>query len=291
MPAWLKNNHRLQWMNSEHIKPYVYIRPENKVLQPGTAYALDWFNQEPLHLNPLKMQNVEFADQILRIENKAFEASGIPMPRWVFYDCAIMPGFVCGFAIKKSQASSAVLKIVESSGNEEWIPLSLFVIIPTMSRSNEWVAHNLSSINSLLPKELQFYGLGFLSKAFGLWYANIETCCGMTQWRSPSIRLHSHYGDFEVLTAFTPVHSYAQTLTYRLKVKPMEWERFFTQEKSPAFDKKYVPAGFYVDPKDESSLISFQNKLESQQGPFFLDSNEVRSQPLDAKLAIYSLRR
>ncbi|MEZ4873543.1 MAG: hypothetical protein R2827_15140 [Bdellovibrionales bacterium] len=74
----------------------------------------------------------------------------------------------------------------------------------------------MSSINALVPKEDRLYGLGFLSKAFGLAYANIRTCCGMTQWNSPAIRLHSHYGVLEVLTAFTPAHTHAHTLTYRL---------------------------------------------------------------------------
>ena len=49
-------------------------------------------------------------------------------------------------------------------------------------------------------------------------YANIETC-GMTQWfflRSDFILIM----DFEVLTAYTPAHSYPERLAYRLNVNP-----------------------------------------------------------------------
>ena len=53
-----------------------------------------------------------------------------------------------------------------------------------------------------LKKKHRYYGLGFLTKAFGLWYANIPVCCGVTQWTSPALKIHSHYGVIEVLTAY-----------------------------------------------------------------------------------------
>ncbi len=218
------------WMNSGHIKPYVYLRDENRFKKPGSYIKnCDWFLNDPLYVNPLKMSEVVFADQILNLESKAFQKSGMPMPRWVFYDCAVMPGFVCGFVQKTSTLSKSVIDRIGINQNEEWTPISLFIIIPTL-RQGEWVAHNLCTMNSLVDKDDRLYALGYLSKAFGIWYSNVEILCWMTQWNSPALRLHSHYGDFEVLTAYTPVHSYAQTLTYRSEITFANWSMFFREE-------------------------------------------------------------
>jgi hypothetical protein len=228
----------------------------------------------------------------LNLETKAFGPSGMEMPRWVFYDCAIVPGFVAGFAARTSSLSQATREALsvateKDAKGEEWTPLSLFIIIPTMSDKGEWVAHNLCSVNSILPKELQYYGIGFLSKGFGLWYANVQKVCGMTQWTSPSVRLHAHYGDFEVLTAFTPVHSYSHNLTYRVEVDTTGWEKFFSKSGAGNIKSIYKPAGFEVEPKNEESLIRFQRKLEAGEGPFYLNGAETVTKALGESLGVY----
>lgn len=238
------------------------------------------------------MDEVGFADQILNLETKAFASSGMAMPRWVFYDCAIVPGFVAGFAqrtrsIKPALQKALGITLTGKESENDWTPLSLFIIIPTMSDRGEWVAHNLCSVNSLLNKADSFHGIGFISKAFGLWYANVNVCCGMTQWTSPAVRLHAHYGDFEVLTAFTPVHSYAHTLTYRVKVEPKIWSQFFVKEDRRNFGHHYKPAGFQVNPREETSLISFQRRIERGEGPFLLDGAETLSKPIGDPLTVY----
>jgi hypothetical protein len=286
MPSELLINPKLKWLAGDKLKPYVYVRPENRIANPGKRFAIDWFPKEPHYRNPLHMNEVDFADQILRLETSAFTATNMAMPRWVFYDCAIMPGFVAGYAIHRSAAPQAMLDILKPKTDSEWLPISLFIIIPTMAEK-EWVAHNLCSINSLIPEEHHVYGLGFLTKAFGLWYANVEVLCGVTQWASPAVRLHSHYGDFEVLTAYTPVHSYARTLTYRMVTDAKEWKRFFTREPSPDFNSKYELVDFEVNPKSDESLIAFQRKLEAKGARYYLDAAQLRREKLDTVLKVY----
>ncbi len=285
-------NPRLQWLKRAELKPYVFVRPENRISQPGMKFDLNWFKGkelEPIYKNPMHMEEVDFADQIMRLETAAFSASNMPMPRWVFYDCAIMPGFVAGFAIHREKATAEMLNVLKPKEDSEWLPISLFIMIPTMAEK-EWVAHNLCSINSLIPRDQGIYGLGFLTKAFGLWYANVEVLCGITQWGSPAMRLHTHYGDFEVLTAYTPVHSYARTLTYRMVTDTREWARFFSQEQDPDFATKYEEAGFEVDPKDDESLIAFQRRLQDGSIKYYLNATQIRTQPLDVPLKVYKRR-
>jgi hypothetical protein len=300
------------WLENDDIRPYVFVRPENQIAHPGSAHRLDWFQkQQPIFKNPLDVKQAAFADRIYSLEERAFGPSNMAMPRWVFYDCAVMPGFVAGFAARPSALSkevraaldpvlfpatnspvrtSGVLKEVQSIDDMDWVPLSLFIIIPTMHRG-EWVAHNLCSINSLIPKEQQFYGMGFLSKAFGLWYANVEQCSGMTQWGSPALKLHSHYGHLEVIGAYAPVHSHAKTVTYRVQVNTYCWEKFFNKEADLAFLENYGPTGTLIDPKAEASMLSFQQRIENQEGPFFLSAGEIAAKNLDEKLMIYNLKQ
>lgn len=275
------------WVASNDIRPYIYLRKENVFSNPGTRLPCEWFKQKPLYKDPLCMDEVGFANQILTLESRAFHKSAMPMPRWVFYDCAVMPGFVCGFVRRTSSFSARERSAFEINTEFEWTPISLFIIIPTL-RPGEWVAHNLCTLNSLVHEDDRMYALGFLTKAFGLWYANVDVVCGITQWESPARRLHSHYGPFEVLTSYTPVHSYARTLTYRSRLDFNYWQRFFSKTDSE-ISTQYKYAGFKVEPSRDDSLKQLQLKIESGEGPFYLSSSEIRTQKLDAPLKVYRI--
>ncbi len=276
-----------EWLQSDDIRPYIFMRKENLFAHPGSYTKCDWFKKPPIYLNPLHMDQSAFGDQILNLEFKAFGKAGLQMPRWVFYDCAIMPGFVCGFAQRTKSLPQSYCEGVGVDHNLEWTPLSLFIIIPTIRRG-EWVAHNLCTANAIMTEQDRLYALGFYTKAFGLWYANVEILCGFAQWQSPSIRLHSHYGSFEILTAYTPIHSHARTLSYRTIVNGEYWPTFFTKD-GDGLNSRYEATNFVIDPKNDDSLIGFQKRLEGDEGPFFLNPHEIRTQPLDAPLRIYRL--
>lgn len=278
-----------KYCDAGDIRPYVFVRPENRIHNPGTRHRLDWFPYEPVFKDPLDLGQLEFAEQIYHLEHRAFGPSNLEIPRWVFYDCAVMPGFVAGFAMKTAKLPDAIKKVMRFDPKFDWTPLSLFIIIPTMKKG-EWVAHNLCAMNSLLPEPDRLYGLGFLSKAFGLWYANVETCCGMTQWGSPARKLHSNYGHLQILTSYTPVHTHAETLTYRSEVNIECWEKFFTREPDLAFLEKYEPSGLLLDPQAKESQISLQHRIQNGEGPFYLNAAQIAEQKLTEPLSVYRMK-
>lgn len=282
----LKKADWLKFAANGDLRPYVYVRGDNRIPNPGSRHKCDWFPWEPVYKDPLHLDELEFAEMIYHLENSAFGASNMPMPRWVFYDCAVMPGFVAGFAMKTKALPPAIRAAMRPKGDYEWTPLSLFIIIPTMKKG-EWVAHNLCAVNSLLAEEDRLYGLGFLSKAFGLWYANVETCCGITQWGSPALKLHTFYGHMQVLTAYTPVHTYPNTITYRSQVDTSVWEMFFKRDIDLIFLERYEPSGFVIDPRQQQSMIDLQNRIQKGEGPFFLNAAEIGSKKLTEPLHIY----
>jgi hypothetical protein len=134
------------------------------------------------------------------------------------------------------------------------------------------------------------YSLGFLTKSFGLWYSNVEILCGMFQWKSPAIKLHSHFGVFEILTAYTPVHTYPKTMTYRCIVDTKYWDSFFDKKEHSDL-KSYRPTGFNIDPDSIESMKSLQARIESGQGPFYLRPDEIREQKLKAPLHVWQLAK
>ncbi len=280
---------KADWMQSGDIRPYVFVRPENHIENPGSRHRLDWFSQEPIYKNPLDLKELPFAEAIYQIEWKAFGSQDLAIPRWVFYDCAALPGFIAGFAGRTSKLPKKLLDLLGYSTAEEWCPLSLFIIIPTIHKG-EWVAYDLCSVNSLLPKEEQYYGLGFLTKAFALWYANVNQCTGMTQWGSPSLKLHSHYGHLEVIGAYAPLHTHAKTMTYRCEVNTDCWEKFFTREEDLGFLEKYGKTGYKIEPNNVESMIALQNKIQNNEGPFYLSAGEIASCGLRDPLSVYKAK-
>ncbi len=281
---------RATWLGSEDIRPYVFVRPENKIDQPGTRHRLDWFDQKPIYKNPLDLKELAFANAIYQIEWKSFGHQDLAIPRWVFYDCAAMPGFIAGYAGRTKTLPKKIRELLNYSEENEWCPLSLFIIIPTMKKG-EWVAYDLCSVNSMLPKAEQYYSLGFLSKAFGLWYANVAQCSGMTQWGSPSLKLHSNYGHLEMIGSYAPLHTHAKTMTYRCEVNTDVWDKFFNKEPDLGFLEKYGPTDYTIDPNNEESMIQMQNKIQNNEGPFYLNAQEIARRGLKDPLTIYRLKQ
>jgi hypothetical protein len=278
---------RPEWMSDPNIRPYVFARKANRPIHPGTAYEFKMFDREPIVMEPLEMGEVYFANQIMNLDQVAFNANGLLTPRWVFFDCAVMPGLIAGFAMR-TNAMPAEMKAVLNVNNEiEWTPISLWVGMPT-PEPGRWMAQNFGSINTFVDRKHRLSGLGYLSKAYALWYGNITELYGVAQWNSPALKLHANYGPFEVVTSYTPIHDYANSVTYRMWVDTEYWQNFLTKKDSNTqFQLKFSSTQFKIKPLEEESLIEIQSMIETEQGPFFLDPVEIFSKPIGSELLLY----
>jgi len=233
------------------------------------------------------MTNLGFGELQMKLDALAFGENNMPTPRWAFYDCGVMPGLITGYAMRWNKLPKEIQDAYGDNFDQEWAPISMFIVIPSVARG-EWMAHNLCSLNTLLPKEKRFRGLGFLSKAFGLWYANIDHLYGVTQWDSPALKLHSNFGDLEIVTSYTPVHTYPNSVTYRSRVDPVVWKRLFDKKShDESFHSRYEDSEILLDPKDQESLKNVQARLERGEGPFFLSGTEVLEKSIGESLKIY----
>ncbi|HEX4925174.1 MAG TPA: hypothetical protein VFV50_13865 [Bdellovibrionales bacterium] len=272
-----------RWLfENDDIRPYVYMRPENRPQKPGRVHDFE-FPDKTLFIDPLALENADFATMLLALENTAFKTTGLTLPRWALYDCHALPGLTCGFVHRTRSLPDSIRKVMPIIETCEWTPLSLFIAIPAVE-GNHWVACNLCSVNSLLPREKNYSCLGFLSKAFGLWYSNIENLYGVTQWSNQALTVHTSFGLFELVTAYTPVHNIPASLTYRAAVDSELWHRFI--ETRDQWVNPLKPAGFDVNPADDATLIGLHKRIRNGEGPFFLNPDAEYKN--SARIPIYT---
>lgn len=286
MSALQPDSLKPDWLENPDILPYVCIRPENQIVVRGLRHQFQWFDQTPRIIDPNVLSNSDFTELQMKVDARML-GQDMSTPRWAFYDCGILPGLISGFVMKKDKLPKELQEVYGKNHHQEWVPLSLFIVIPAIG-VGEWVAHNLCSLNNLLPANKRLKGLGFLSKAYGLWYANINHLYGVTQWDSYALKLHANFGDFQLITTYNLSHNFAHSVTYKCRVDPLAWIHFFERKGSnQAFDLRYQKTDLLLYPEKESSLKDMQNRLERGEGPFFLSGDEVLQKPLGEALTIF----
>ena len=87
----------------------------------------------------------------------------------------------------------------------------------------------------MLKEEQHITGLAFYRRLFWLMVRQCRDLLWYDSVGGASPEIASHYGHLEILTAYTPVHSHAKTITYRAQVDTANWMQFFTREPDLAF--------------------------------------------------------
>lgn len=194
-------------------EPYILGYPEN----------FEKFNMSPFgheipvsnRLSCVDANNAKFYDLLQTLDKLSFGPVGMPMDKWVFFDCGEMVGGIYGLALRAKNAKKIVL---EQYGVDETyeglIPVSMYIAIP-MASNKSWFGHNLCSANSFLGSEYTFAGLALLTKAFGVKALNFTRSLGATQWDSKALNIHLQLSDMELKSAYTPAHSFEYTITYQ----------------------------------------------------------------------------
>lgn len=169
-------------------------------------------------IDPLRMGASPFLDRLQRLDALTFGPEGLPMPRWVFYDCAELPAAIFGFARPVRTVHEKTRALFGLSHVDDGlVPYSMYAALP-MFRAGHWFGHNLSSLAPVLddhdPAGPSLKGLGSFTKALGVKVFGVDRLLGATQWASPSLFIHAKFGPLELVTAYTPAHTEPETLTY-----------------------------------------------------------------------------
>lgn len=198
-----------------------------------------------------------FFQHLQTLDQLSFGPVGMPMERWVFFDCGEMPGAVFGFALKSTEVPQEVLDMYRAEPVEgELIPISMYIAIP-MAEKGSWFGHNLSSVGKLLKDHYDFEGLGIFTKAMALKVYNIRKLYGATQWNSSSLNIHLQLADMELWSAYTPAHSFAQTMTYLSHYNDEVLQRALNG--TPRIASHH---DFLIESEDEAKMIGLQAAIE-----------------------------
>jgi len=177
---------------------------------------IEQFNLNPLNLimveplDCLRSESTHMFDLLVKLDHFTFGDQGMASEKWVFLDCGAIPGAIFGLSVEAKELPPEYRLGVDDGQ----VPISFYIGIPTYMDKG-WFGHNLSSLNRSLPSEHRFNGLGVLTKALAMSCFGVKAFYGATQWNSSAIHIHSQLADMELLSGYTPNHTYPNSFVYR----------------------------------------------------------------------------
>jgi hypothetical protein len=197
------------------LEPFLVATPFHRALMDLQPFGLV-IPPENL-LDPLLMRSADFLHLLQKLDSLTFGPEGMPMPRWVFFNGAELPGGIFGFGRPVEAMRPRARQVMGiPRGYRGLVPYSMFIAIP-MFVPGGWMGHNLASLNPVFPEE-GLSGLASITKAVALKVYRAGKFFGVTQWRSRALHIHVKFGPLGLLTAFTPAHSEPRSLTYFMEV-------------------------------------------------------------------------
>jgi len=236
------------------LRPFVVATPSHQAaLDPcplGRPIA-------PAHrIDPLRTRSATFLERLERLDRLAFGPEGMPMPRWLFFDGAELPGVIVGLGIDARALSEDQRAFLELEDEPRGlVPLAMYIAIP-MLEPGAWFGHNLASVGRQLPGA-PLRGLGSLTKAVALAAMRARTQLGATQWDSEALHVHCRMGELDLLTAWTPAHSEPWTLTYRAHITDRALENLAHGRAAQA-----PPSARWVEGDDYGAMRTLQEEIE-----------------------------
>ena len=253
MTALLTRNDRL----ISELTPYVVATPTHRGMLDLAPLGLTILPENII--DPTRVASERFLAILQAVDALTFGPEGMPMARWLFYDCAELPGATFGFARRAETMPDDVRTALGlQPGETGLVPLSMYVAIP-MQPPGVWFGHNLSSLNPSFPG-LGLKGLASITKALALVVFRCATQVGVTQWDADALHIHTRFGPLELLSAWTPAHLEAATLTYRFTVTE---ERVRYALGDPRVTLEYPAPDFAIEPGDTAAMQRLQTRIES----------------------------
>lgn len=284
----------------EHCQPYLVARAP-------VAAAL---NKVPLGLaippenviDPQRVSSGPFLNLVKRLDEMAYGPLGMLMPSWVFYDCAVMPGALFGFARPAAELDPWVRRPLGIPDDYEGlVPMSSFIAIPTVARptfpplagssdgadaathsaeagvrrpagaeQKGWLCYSLCSINEVAAGAAP-EGLWRLTLAAGTEAMGIREMRGTCRWRSPRLGLYAGMSPLHLVTAYTPAHDIVQTVTFDVQTGPSARARLLRGDSTG-------PEGIhrYIDADDSNAMMALQDEIEAGMDVYVAGAAEIR---------------
>ena len=229
-------------------------------------------------IDPLRLESEVFLRLLHRLDGLTFGPEGMPMPRWVFFDCSELPGAIYGLARPAATLWPKARELFKiPSDYQGLVPVSMYVAIP-MHRPGVWFGHNLSSLAPVFERAgvtaLDLRGLGSLTKGLALQCFGVKQFWGATQWLSKALYIHVKFGPLDLQTAYTPAHSEHETLTYGFRVTEAALRASMGD---PGVQLPRPAPSFWLEGHDVAGMQALQDRIE--QGERFAIPDAPRATP------------
>lgn len=241
----------------ETLEPFLVAAPWHR----------DRLDHSPMGLNvppenvidPTRVKAMEFLDRLVVLDRLTFGPKGMPMPKWLFYGSAEVPGAIFGFARRAETFEPDTARRLELAADSTGLmPLSMYVAIPVRP-PDAWFGHNLASLNRVAP-ELGLRGLASITKAVALAAFRCRDQFGAVQWNSPGLYVHTRFAALQLITAWTPAHSEPATLTYRVGITD---EALRCGLGDPAARCPRREPDLEIDADDHEAMKALQTRIEA----------------------------
>jgi hypothetical protein len=221
-------------------------------------------------IDPTRMDSEGFCALLQNLDGRTFGPEGMPMDRWVFYDCCYMPGAIFGFGRPVETVPRSTRDLLGvPEGYDGLVPYSMYIAIPMATadldtraegaQPTSWMGHNLASIAPILKDE-DLKGLGTITKAIALRAFGVRQFFGATQWDTHALHVHAKFGPLELHTAYTPAHSEAKTLTYAFEVND---NTLLAAMGAPGIAFERPAPELWVHPEDVTTMVALQDRIEA----------------------------
>ena len=215
-------------------------------------------------IDPLRLESEVFLRLLHRLDGLTFGPEGMPMPRWVFFDCSELPGAIYGLARPAATLWPKARELFKVPHDYEGlVPVSMYVAIP-MYRPGVWFGHNLSSLAPVFERagvtDTDLRGLGSLTKGLALQCFGVQEFWGATQWLSKALYIHVKFGALDLQTAYTPAHSEHETLTYGFRVTEQSLRASMGD---PGIRLERPQPTFWLEGHDVAGMQALQDRIES----------------------------
>jgi len=224
-------------------------------------------------VDPTRLDAKPFLDRLTALDGLTFGPEGMPMPRWIFYSGAEIPGAIFGFGFRAEHLPpDARERMAPDDEPGALVPMSMYIAVPALP-PHRWFGHNLASISPVFP-DLNLHGLASITKAVALKTFRCHQQLGATQWDSPALHIHARFGMLELLTAWTPAHSYPTTLTYRVDINDQVLHAALGD---PGVELPRRATDFEIEIEDETGQRELQRRIEA--GERFVITDRPRLDP------------
>ncbi len=129
----------------EGLSPYLVATP---ALQARLSERPLGLAVPPGHcFDPTRRASAPFLSQLEQLDQVVSGPLAMAMPRWAFYDCAELPGLVCGFASSAGSVPERLREVWPLEARNGPVPLSMCMAVPMLQR-DRWLAYVLCDLQT-----------------------------------------------------------------------------------------------------------------------------------------------